>query len=91
MKALLVAVGLLSVTSTMASAQYYGGERYYRERGPYYERPYGGRGYCEEARARVRKYYRDAVRWDGNVDQGERVVLNRLEAQADRACRGRRY
>lgn len=95
MKALLIAAGIIAVSASAVSAQFYPSDRGYRDRdrGHRYERyeRYERHESCGEAHARVRRYYRDAIRWDGHVDQGERVVLHQLERRAAAACRGRRF
>lgn len=77
MKKLLIAAGLLTIGTTIASA-----EPWHRDRHPYEERHHA---MCQDKAHRLHDFERRAAR-DGHVDHREREIIRELERDLDRSC-----
>lgn len=87
MKAVLAAVGLIAVTATSASAQFWGGPSYApvpwsRGSHPYAERHHRT---CQEKAWRLHGFERRAAS-DGVITPRERAIMRELRWDLDRTC-----
>jgi hypothetical protein len=86
MKKILVAVGMLAVTATAASAQF-GPSPYNRDIHRYDQRHHA---VCQDKAMRLHQFERRAAA-DGRLDRREREIIRGLERDLARTCGGFRH
>jgi hypothetical protein len=84
MKSLIIAVGLLAVGATTASAQYGG---WNRDSHPYERRHHS---VCQDKAERLHRYERRSAR-DGRIDRREQATIEALRRDLGRTCGGFRW
>ena len=87
MKFAFAALGLLTLGTTAASAQFGPPGAWRRDEHPYAERRHH---ICQEKARRLHDFDRRAAA-DGRIDRREREIHNRLRADLDRTCGGFRW
>ncbi len=81
MKSLILAVGLIAVGATTASAQY-AARPWSQAEHPYAQRHHAT---CQDKAFRLNQYERRSAR-DGHIDRRERMTIEALRRDLDRTC-----